>query len=98
MVRMDIRDTARLLQSISTSSKEEDLSASVTIEYNYIARFVELGVGKNVPLSKVSQSSRVPRLFIAPVVNDTVQQMADTLVGLFGDKYIFNIFPKLDDA
>lgn len=96
LIRMDIRDTLQLIRSIETEGKEEDLEASIAITYNYIAKFIELGVGKGVPLPEVPASERVPRLFLTPVVERTTQDLADKLVREMGDKMIFNVFPEFD--
>lgn len=96
LAQMDIGETGDLLRSIDTEYEANELDSSITLQYHYVTRFVELGTGRGVPLPKVPASARSPKLFLAPVVEETIQLLADEMTGVLADELILKVFPKFD--
>lgn len=56
--------------------------------------FVHKGVGKGTPIEKVGQTNRIAKPWFNPVIDDTIEDLADIVAEETGDAIINNLFIK----
>ncbi len=83
--RLKIHSTGALAKSF-TSAVETDAQGNpqkVLFTFNYYGRFVDMGVGRGVPIAKVPESKRTPK----PWYNRTFFIEVHKLAEIFADRY-----------
>lgn len=69
----------------------------ITHSFLYYGRFVDMGVGRGVPLEKVAESSRTPKPFNSSTYWRSVQVLTEKMAEIYGEEFqvyvseIFNI-------
>ena len=83
--RLRIHSSGALAKSF-TSQVEADSNGNpqkVIFTFNYYGRFVDLGVGRGVPIAKVPESKRTPK----PWYNKTFFKEIHKLTEIFAERY-----------
>jgi hypothetical protein len=97
--KMHVYETYQLADSFTNHviSHANGNVAKIEFAFNYYGKFVDMGVGKGVPIDQIASSSRKPKPWYSRTFYAEVKKLSALLAEKYARKGVLTIIENIDD-